>query len=63
MTDETLQADHTRDFNCLFKVIPSKNGFYNLGFYAHWKPNAAMFRKDWTAKPNAAVWRECGNGK
>ena len=30
------------------------------GFWqsAHWKPDAAMFRKDWTEKPNAAVWRE-----
>ncbi|TBO41720.1 hypothetical protein [Pedobacter kyonggii] len=29
------------------------------GFWesAQWKPDAAMFRKDWTEKPNAEAWR------
>jgi hypothetical protein len=35
-------------------------GFIMWGFWQpkHWKPDAAMFRKDWSEKPNAAVWRE-----
>jgi hypothetical protein len=29
------------------------------GFWeaAHWKPDAAMFKKDWTPKPNLAAWK------
>ncbi|MEJ7914158.1 MAG: endo-1,4-beta-xylanase, partial [Chitinophagaceae bacterium] len=60
MTDEELQADYTRDFLIACYSHPGVTGFTIWGFWqaAHWKPDAAMFRNDWSAKPNAAVWRE-----
>ncbi len=63
--DEALQADYTRDFLIACYSHPVVTGFTNWGFWesAHWKPDAAMFRKDWSAKPNAAVWREWVTGK
>jgi endo-1,4-beta-xylanase len=58
--DEQLQADYTRDFLIACYSHPVITCFNKWGFWqgAHWKPDAAMFRKDWTEKPNAAVWRE-----
>ncbi len=59
-TDEALQADYTRDFLIAVYSHPLITGVNLWGFYQrhHWKPNAAMYRADWTAKPNAAVWEE-----
>jgi len=58
--DESLQADYTRDFLIACYSHPVITGFNKWGFWqsAHWKPDAAMFKKDWTEKLNAAVWRE-----
>jgi len=58
--DDELQADYTRDFLIACYSHPAVDGFTMWGFWesAHWKPDAALFRKDWTAKPNAAVWRD-----
>ena len=63
--DEELQADYTRDFLIAVYSHPSVTGVILWGFWEahHWKPDAAMFRKDWTPKPNAAVWREWVAGK
>jgi GH35 family endo-1,4-beta-xylanase len=60
MTDEELQADYTRDFLIACYSHPIVNGFIKWGFWenAHWKPDAAMFRKDWSEKPNAKAWRD-----
>jgi endo-1,4-beta-xylanase len=60
MVDEELQADYTRDFLIACYSHPVITGFTMWGFWegAHWKPDAAMFKKDWTAKPNLEVWRE-----
>jgi len=60
MVDEQLQADYTRDFLIACYSHPVVAGFTIWGFWegAHWKKDAAMFKKDWTEKPNAAVWRE-----
>lgn len=65
MTDEELQADYTRDFLIAIYSHPVVTGFTMWGFWqgAHWKPDAAMFRKDWSPKPNAAVWKEWVLGK
>jgi endo-1,4-beta-xylanase len=65
MTDEALQADYTRDFLIACYSYPVVTGFTIWGFWqsAHWKPDAAMFKKDWSPKPNAAVWREWVTGK
>jgi GH35 family endo-1,4-beta-xylanase len=58
--DEELQADYTRDFLIACYSHPSVSAFIKWGFWQsdHWKPDAAMYRADWSAKPNAAVWRE-----
>lgn len=62
--DEELQADYTRDFLIAVYSHPVVNGVILWGFWepCHWKPDAAMFRKDWTEKPNADVWRELVTG-
>ena len=59
-TDEELQADYTRDFLIAVYSHPLITGVNLWGFHQkhHWKPNAAMFRADWTPKANAAVWEE-----
>jgi hypothetical protein len=58
--DEELQADYTRDFLIACYSHPNVSAFIKWGFWQsdHWKPDAAMYRSDWSAKPNAAVWRE-----
>ncbi|MBC8142269.1 MAG: endo-1,4-beta-xylanase [Armatimonadetes bacterium] len=58
--DEELQADYTRDFLIAFYSHPATTGFTQWGFWqsSHWKPDAAMFRADWTEKPSAKVWRD-----
>jgi len=57
--DEELQADYTRDFLIACYSHPVVDGFTMWGFWEadHWKPYAAMFRKDWSPKPNLAVWK------
>jgi uncharacterized protein (TIGR03437 family) len=59
-TDEQLQADYTRDFLTAVFSHPDVDGFLMWGFWAgrHWLPSAALFRLDWSAKPNALVWRD-----
>lgn len=58
--DDDLQADYTRDFLIAIYSHPAVNGYIQWGFYAphHWKPDAAMFRADWSEKPNLKVWRD-----
>jgi len=65
MTDEELQADYTRDFLIALYSHPSVTGFTIWGFWQpkHWKPDAAMYRADWSEKPNAKVWHDLVRGK
>jgi GH35 family endo-1,4-beta-xylanase len=60
LQDEQLQADYTRDFLIACYSHPALDGFTIWGFWEgqHWKPAAAMFRKDWSEKPNLQVWRD-----
>ncbi len=62
--DEELQADYTRDFLIALYSHPSVTGFTKWGFWEkkHWKSDAAMFRADWSEKPNAKVWRDLVRG-
>jgi endo-1,4-beta-xylanase len=57
--DEQLQADYTRDFFTLMFSHPSVVGVQVWGFWAkaHWRPEGAMYRSDWSEKPNGAVYR------
>ncbi len=58
--DEDYQAAYTRDYLTLCFAHPAVAGFLMWGFWegAHWLPQAAMLRKDWSARSNLAVWRE-----
>jgi GH35 family endo-1,4-beta-xylanase len=59
-TDEALQADFTRDFLTLIFSYPKFDDFLMWGFWerAHWLPAGAMYRVDWSSKPNALVWND-----
>jgi GH35 family endo-1,4-beta-xylanase len=56
--DEQLQADYTRDFMTLVFSHPSTVGILTWGFWekAHYIPNAALHRADWSLRPAGAVW-------
>ncbi len=58
-TDLALQADYTRDFLTASFSNPAVVGFQFWGFWesAHWRPAAAMYRADWSEKPNGAAYR------
>ncbi len=70
--DEELQADYTRDFLIALYSHASVVGCQLWGFWegAHWIPQAAMYRTNWSAKPNALAyqalvldqWRTRANG-
>lgn len=57
--DEELQADYTRDFLTLLYSHPTVVGCQLWGFWegAHWIPAAAMYRTDWSEKPNARAYK------
>jgi endo-1,4-beta-xylanase len=60
VADEQVQADYTRDFLTICFSHPAMKGFMMWGFWegAHWRPSAAMLRRDWSGKPSAAVWED-----
>ncbi len=57
--DEELQADYTRDFLIAMYSHPSVVGVQLWGFWenAHWIPRAAMYRANWSEKPNARAYQ------
>lgn len=58
--DEEIQAEYTRDFLTACFSHPAMTGFLMWGFWEarHWRPEAAMYRRDWSIKPNGEVWQE-----
>ena len=58
--DETKQAAFTRDFMTAAFSHPACSGFVFWGFWeaSHWRPDSAMFRKDWSEKLNLEVYRD-----
>jgi len=58
VTDEQLQADYLRDFMTASFSHPGVNGIVMWGFWEgqHWRPAAALWRKDWTLKPAGRAW-------
>ncbi len=58
--DEELQANWLRDMLIMAYSHPAYSGFMLWVFWegAGWKPETALWRKDWTEKPNAKVWRD-----
>lgn len=60
MHDEELQADYTRDFLTAMFSHPAVEAVLTWGFWEsrHWRPDAAMWRRDWSIKPNGRVWTQ-----
>lgn len=58
--DESLQAAYTRDFMTAAFSEPSVKAFMMWGFWegSHWRPRGAMFRRDWSLKPNGVVYKD-----
>lgn len=66
LPNERLQADYTRDFLTAWFAHPATEAFIMWGFWggSHWMGDAgAMFRRDWTEKPNLAAYRDLVYGK
>ena len=60
MHDEELQADYTRDFLTAMFSHPAVEAVLTWGFWEsrHWRPDAAMWRRDWSIKPNGLAWTQ-----
>ncbi len=60
---EQLQADYLRDILIAAYSHPKVVGVVQWGFWEglHWKPDAALVRKDFSLKPAALVWDEWVN--
>ena len=58
LPDEVTQGDYLHDFMTALFSQPQVNGIVMWGFWAgqHWRPNAALFRQDWSLKPNGIAW-------
>lgn len=58
--DDLLAADYLRD--CMIAIFSHSayDGLILWGFWegAHWRPEAALWRKDWSSKPAARVWED-----
>ena len=59
-SDEQLQADYFRDFLIAAYSDPEINGIMLWGFWEaqDWLPDAALFHKNWSIKPNGQVWKD-----
>jgi endo-1,4-beta-xylanase len=58
--DEQLQADYLRDFLTVAFSNQHVTSFLMWGFWAgqHWLPDAALYRQDWSLKPNGQVFKD-----
>lgn len=59
--NERLQAEYTRDFLTAWFAHPATEAFIMWGFWggAHWMGDSgAMYRRDWSEKPNLAAYRD-----
>lgn len=56
--DEAAQGDYMRDFLTVFFSHPATEAITQWGFWEgqHWIPRAALFRKDWSLKPNGQAY-------
>ncbi len=56
--DEQLQAEYLRDFMTAVFAHEGVDAFVQWGFWegAHWRPDAALYRADWSIKPNGQAY-------
>lgn len=59
-SDEQLQADYLRDILTVAYSHPAMKGIVLWGFWEgrHWRPDAALWREDWSIKPAGQVWKD-----
>ncbi|MEV6109568.1 endo-1,4-beta-xylanase [Streptomyces sp. NPDC051940] len=59
-TDEQLQADYTRDFLTMLFSHPKVTAISTFGVWERnaWNPLVALYRADWSLKPNGQVWQD-----
>ena len=57
---DQLQADYLRDVMTVTFSHPSFNAIVMWGFWEgrHWRPNAALWRRDWSIKPAGTMWKD-----
>ena len=57
-TNEELQAAYTRDFLTAMFAHEGISDVVQWGFWeqAHWRPDSALFRSDWSVKPNGQAY-------
>jgi hypothetical protein len=60
MLDRSLQADYMRDYLIALFSHPNVGGVMLWGFWEgrHWRPDAALFERDWTPRPAARAWMD-----
>jgi len=58
--DDRLQADYLRDVMTISFSHPAFNAIVMWGFWEgrHWRPNGALWRKDWSIKPAGTMWKQ-----
>ena len=58
--DEKLQADYLRDFMTVAFSSKHVSKFLMWGFWEgqHWLPQAALYRNDWSLKPNGKAYKD-----
>jgi endo-1,4-beta-xylanase len=58
--DEQGMAEELRTFFPIFFAHPKVEAIIMWGFWAgdHWQPHTAMWKKDWTATPQALAYRD-----
>jgi len=63
--DEELQADYLRDIMTIAFSHPGVEAIVMWGFQerCHWRPAAALWRKDWSIKPAGEAWVDLVRGK
>lgn len=64
-TDEDLQRRYLRDFYTAAFSHPAVDTIIMWGFWEgkHWMPNAALWRNDWTLKPNGQAFLDLVKGE
>ena len=58
--DETLQADYLRDYMTMAFSQSAVTEFLHWGFWesSHWLPDAALYRSDFSIKPNGQAYED-----
>lgn len=56
--DRALQADFLRDYMIALFAHPKVEGIMHWGFWEarHWRPQAALWTRDWQLRPHGQVW-------